>query len=911
MKKKTKKGFSLIEVMVLLTIFAVVMAASMPIISKRTKTPPKIATHGVYRCIANDDGSYTEELYSATNKLKSAKVASCSFDVPQAASYTIDLYTAGAGGTKYAAYQTKEGDSGNPVKIDRARIHKYFQTGDLFDGIKNLDFSKDDITDNLFERLLKNKDVVFKMSNIIPVGTNGMSAKMFYDDPKTAHCKFGKTNDTSSITGYMDVYKNSTDTIMADAEDHFTSSSITLFYNYSSLITQYNAYCLMKYLEAKNPTLSSAHQFQTDNINYVDIASNSITQFGGTATAGAKPFLVLSYKFGEIPDVFKKNYRYKLGFDKTNANNEEKYPSLCYLAQLSNHTNNNNTYYEYKHKHTYFPVLAQAQSIAQKVAVSDYSNFLNYHPGTDNNRGSLNYRHITVKDASGNTTLNYRKYDKLHQYVKTKTTKINNTDKSYVTRDCRPVNNRGGFDQNNCKEVWTLSADSVKSLAGTAGDPAGYYAAFYLPGYSIGDTNISSYVATAQKTFSKGGSGGKIDIDPTYKSDFNSAYYDYPEFHRQSYIGKPTEDHCKDIETNKAVIYTIGLLGGIGNKQCYVNSTALAKKQLQTKDAYHMDYSWRIYKHPWSTDENANNDNAKDGVATYYPKTTVNNATIVPQATSEFVDFDRFDIKSTLWKKGYKVGGAGTAGSHKQFVSNYLGSNCKFTVPHGGEPWDIANNEKKPTIGSTAITCKDGNNRVVFNESYDKTGSYNETIPDAFDYTKWGESSTAITIGPETKAVSELPATISKLSKVANLVTPLSEYGVGKSGDGTMLEDRCLAKKGTLDIELYLKRYNFKNEDKLNVMKKTSLTSYVNGSLYNASYTTPTPDVNPIAKRSASSSSSGGKASNGWDCYKYDSFDSNTKTGERIITKHNEKKEMANYTIEAGKGGGAAVVITW
>ena len=106
-----KSGFSLVEVMILFTVLAIFISASMPLITRKSKPIPKLPAHGVYLCINNGDGTYTEQTYSAFSMNSSNVVESCRFDVPRADEYKVELYSAGAGGIKYAEYESQEGDN--------------------------------------------------------------------------------------------------------------------------------------------------------------------------------------------------------------------------------------------------------------------------------------------------------------------------------------------------------------------------------------------------------------------------------------------------------------------------------------------------------------------------------------------------------------------------------------------------------------------------------------------------------------------------------------------------------------------------------------------------------------------------------------------------------------------------------
>ncbi len=109
MKTKLQlKGFSLVEVMIMFTMLSIIMAASMTMITRKSSpTPPKVS-HGVYRCIwdaSDNHNRLVEEQYSGTRRIRGPVVPEggrCRFNVPQAAMYKVDIYSAGSGGNKSA-----------------------------------------------------------------------------------------------------------------------------------------------------------------------------------------------------------------------------------------------------------------------------------------------------------------------------------------------------------------------------------------------------------------------------------------------------------------------------------------------------------------------------------------------------------------------------------------------------------------------------------------------------------------------------------------------------------------------------------------------------------------------------------------------------------------------------------------
>ena len=92
LNKKTKSGFTLIELMVFFIFISLIMAAATPIITKRVKNIPLKMNHGKFICYGN-----RYELYNSTTIID--KGAGCQFKPPRrAALYKIELVGAGAGG---------------------------------------------------------------------------------------------------------------------------------------------------------------------------------------------------------------------------------------------------------------------------------------------------------------------------------------------------------------------------------------------------------------------------------------------------------------------------------------------------------------------------------------------------------------------------------------------------------------------------------------------------------------------------------------------------------------------------------------------------------------------------------------------------------------------------------------------
>lgn len=135
-KKTQLQGFSLAEVMIIFTILAAILVASVTLITKKTAVIPPKVSHGVYRCIYYSDydkDKLHEELYNGKKQVWARNdVASCSFKVPKAAMYKVDIYSAGSGGNlaaritpSHPSYDSTEPDPSNPDPAHSVQIADY------------------------------------------------------------------------------------------------------------------------------------------------------------------------------------------------------------------------------------------------------------------------------------------------------------------------------------------------------------------------------------------------------------------------------------------------------------------------------------------------------------------------------------------------------------------------------------------------------------------------------------------------------------------------------------------------------------------------------------------------------------------------------------------------------------------
>ena len=100
--RNLRQGFTLVQLMIMLLIISVVLAASAPMITRAHKKIPERAVHGKYYCYYDNDGKLREEYYDSRRLVKGGEVSECVFKPNnRVATYTIELIGGGAGGSYY------------------------------------------------------------------------------------------------------------------------------------------------------------------------------------------------------------------------------------------------------------------------------------------------------------------------------------------------------------------------------------------------------------------------------------------------------------------------------------------------------------------------------------------------------------------------------------------------------------------------------------------------------------------------------------------------------------------------------------------------------------------------------------------------------------------------------------------
>ncbi len=110
MNKKTRiyRGFSMVEMMLLLVIVSLMLASGVTVISKKHVKVPRLASHGAYICYINKDGDLHQEKYlgiGLENKIMDENTDQCVFTPPARAAYLHIQATGGGGGGGASGYK--------------------------------------------------------------------------------------------------------------------------------------------------------------------------------------------------------------------------------------------------------------------------------------------------------------------------------------------------------------------------------------------------------------------------------------------------------------------------------------------------------------------------------------------------------------------------------------------------------------------------------------------------------------------------------------------------------------------------------------------------------------------------------------------------------------------------------------
>lgn len=108
MTKQKKKGFSMVEIMLLLLFVSLITAALTPVVTKKHFKMPRPASHGAYMCYDVGGGQLHEVRFSGkalTTKVFDRNVAQCKFEPPEKVSYFHVSAIGGGGGGGDSGYE--------------------------------------------------------------------------------------------------------------------------------------------------------------------------------------------------------------------------------------------------------------------------------------------------------------------------------------------------------------------------------------------------------------------------------------------------------------------------------------------------------------------------------------------------------------------------------------------------------------------------------------------------------------------------------------------------------------------------------------------------------------------------------------------------------------------------------------
>jgi len=220
MKKSQQQAFSLIEVMIIFTVMAIIMAASMPMITGRSKgqSGPSSTEHGVYECMPVDNGDGTISFSSRIYKYKGGRLdsgsvlateessgAKCTFsNIPKNVKrFKVDIYSAGAGGTNYADLKAEKRDRPITGEITLAHLPGILNGED---GSRTYGLNPEQIANMFAGRTVRR-------SVSLGDGGDGGDASFEYISPAEAVCKAALStalpqSDGKSLNDLMSIYNS-------------------------------------------------------------------------------------------------------------------------------------------------------------------------------------------------------------------------------------------------------------------------------------------------------------------------------------------------------------------------------------------------------------------------------------------------------------------------------------------------------------------------------------------------------------------------------------------------------------------------------------------------------------------------------------------------------------------------------
>ena len=862
-----KTGFSLVEVMIIFTIIAVLMAAAMPVITKRTIAPTKRVIHGAYICIANGvegdgDNTFTQEWFNASGVIQDLShdnAQSCTFEVPEdAENLHVYLYGAGSGGRRYADYtvtsptrveytisgqgiidysadiiQNKgtryETDtSGNFVYYDKDGrvVHnaignkKVVTDGsgalDLFDYMQLTSNDNSEVqrakipdipSDREFYDLLNGLDII-RLNGVSAAGNGGTVRYYLKNSPIDATC----------------IYENDkTETIKLPAYEGQNNVIIPADGNDQLIMSQLLVYC--KY---KNPTL------QLDKVITSNAGNNYVEQKGGDGRWALRYHHMVKVLY----DKYKNVDELKIPGDK--------YPFLTYLGRaMRNGTN-------YSINNGGCPPLDltdENSKVDKEHCHAGYTNAYQFWPKIDkeDSKGNKWNEHERVRGEDVNTNASSQNQQDLF-----KDGDIYPKDKNFLYRPTvfTSLSSRDSYTNYLFKKGIAKKNENDKisiPIRETDGKYVQMFPSTSVP-YIDGDNKAQVARIIPDITRQTSGKGGVLRLDRTIKGNITNY---------SAWLNKTIQNinglDLTSLETFFQQDYAYHVLRGYddthsgetadnGNIPVF-NDMIEGKRELNNNNLKNEHFAnvpidrkllmpFRII---WANNNASQDPNIS---RTNYLGSTVT----VNKETYEFVPLilrnAHYNLaavfRSNLLKKQYKIGGRGNEGEKREATFNNLRPKtaCTITLPKGGKVWDIADgkwengkfeNPAPNSLQDAVFECRNDNNEVIASLNA-KSGayedSYNYPSYTYLDVTRYTEENDHYPIYSNLSNGVGLPRywlqwggiiryqpimndIVDFIVRTSNKIKMADIWAIGRPGSATNLRVNCLAPSGTTERIAY------------------------------------------------------------------------------------------------------------
>ena len=896
---RNKKGFSLIEVMLLFVVLSVIMAASIPAISRRSTTPYN-AKHGTYICYPVGNGNYMNEYYSTFSKKSETSKNECKFNPPQNATmFQIDLYGAGAGGVSKAIIKSQPGvavsgafrleasgsnRAGLTFSSNNVSLRKelYPTSEDLINAFAGLDvirtqraFNGGDGGDAIWESPQKISAATFFRNRSADVDNNDGPGYLLnlikiqcFDSsnssyaPDSDFCKTLNGVDENQVNNEIAYFQNGYDAKTFDLtsndkwydynhagywpNENATKKPRDFYHNY----IEYYAQDGMNVLRAKNMPYYTT--IPVSNIGVVkDVANASNSDIEGIVN----PLCATSTCYQDTKDKI-------MNYVKTKV-----FPALAYIDNYQiDRGVYTNSIFEWRG--------SQGQELRTK--------------GTKGGKGyhtQLRYRLIDPR-----LTSNFSGVDPLRYFLlEINGIRLNEDEKKVFGRD---LNVKFKKFKETAYDKYLVNIYQENKLFTDSQTKHGEKGQNGLVAYtSSTDPDINGLLLAESTgkywTVAKGENGA--DVAGTVKAGLRNP-----------------NNGVTSVETS---VQNTSATGGEGGRLCILGGNYIVNSWPFPVFEVRRGYD------AWG--QGTNGADAEYGEKIQFPNTTprghshknfVFSVTKFTGSKDSIVkQVPEMDISGKLYKKLYSVGQAGTPGTHNTFYKNNLGKSCTITIPNGGEKIlakDLTEQGLKNRAESiekhlnATMTCKD-NNGVVF-EGIAEGGKYNTAMTAFQEGThEYNNSSLLVDelydrykINSDSAASIKYPD-IKRFWKHIN--TDFASLGISAGGSGTSITDSCTASKGNYSRIVNYVKYLIDNE-----------------SLYDSATDEigigTRKEIEELADRSIKNKVLNGMLQ-GQNCYPGLSENDYTSTKEATFDETNAP--FQTDISGASDGGRGAVMITW